>query len=289
MPAHNRLTIPVSSSPPAKPGVRKKRVRQSWNTFLRPVRRWRGARWARRKLAIVPTTVRIAFVVATLLTVVSLANVVYQVVRKPTELLFFVGGALDNVPSETWQQYGPLFREYSTDTITPELLAALAQIESTGNPVARTYWRWRLTWNPFGLYKPASSAVGLYQMTDAAYAEASRYCVRRHAVVDADCWFNSLYIRTVPSHAIELAAVYLDRSVAAVLAYSPDMTASPREKQDLAAFIHLCGAGAARRFARRGFQMMAGERCGDHLVTTYLAKVNAMKRQFLRLAVNNQN
>jgi hypothetical protein len=34
---------------------------------------------------------------------------------------------------------------------------------------------------------------------------------------------------------------------------------------------------------------MAGERCGDHLVTTYLAKVNAMKRQFLRLAVNNQN
>jgi hypothetical protein len=42
--------------------------------------------------------------------------------------------------------------------------------------------------------------------------------VRRHAVVDAECWFNSLYIRAVPSHAIELAAVYLDRSVAAVLA-----------------------------------------------------------------------
>jgi hypothetical protein len=61
------------------------------------------------------------------------------------------------------------------------------------------------------------------------------------------------------------------------------MTASPREKQDLAAFIHLRGAGAARRFTRRGFQMMAGERCGDHLVTTYLAKVNAMKRQFCAL------
>jgi len=29
--------------------------------------------------------------------------------------------------------------------------------------------------------------------------------------------------------------------------------------------------------------VMVGERCGDHLVTTYLAKVNAMKRQFLRL------
>ena len=72
-------------------------------------------------------------------------------------------------------------------------------------------------------------------------AEASRYCVRRHAVVDADCWFNSLYVRAVPSHAVELAAVYMDRGVAAVLVYAPDMMASPQEKQDLAAFIHLCG------------------------------------------------
>jgi hypothetical protein len=159
MPAHNRLTIPLSH--PAKPGIRKKRVRQRWNTFLRPVCRWRGAWWARRKLATVPAAVRIAFAVATILTVVSLANVVYQVIRKPTELLFFVGGALDKVPSETWQQYGPLFRKYSTDTITPELLAGLAQIESSGNPVARTYWRWQLTWNPLGVYKPAPSAVGL--------------------------------------------------------------------------------------------------------------------------------
>jgi hypothetical protein len=30
--------------------------------------------------------------------------------------------------------------------------------------------------------------------------------------------------------------------------------------------------------------MMAGEHCGDHLVAAYLAKVNTMKRQFLRLA-----
>jgi hypothetical protein len=104
MPPHNRLTIPVSSSHPAKPGIRKKRVRQSWRTFLCSGCRWRGARWARRKLATGPPEARIAFVVATILTVVSLANVVYQVVRKPTELLFFVGGALDKVPSETWRQ-----------------------------------------------------------------------------------------------------------------------------------------------------------------------------------------
>ena len=97
------------------------------------------------------------------------------------------------------------------------------------------------------------------------------------------------YPRAVPSHAIELAAVYLDQHVAAVLARAPDAAASPQQKQDLAAFIHLCGAGPASAFVHRGFQMMAGERCGDHLVAAYLAKVNAMKRQFLRLAANGRN
>jgi Transglycosylase SLT domain len=222
-------------------------------------------------------------VVAILLAAFSLMNLVYHVARKPTELFFLVDGGLDKKPGETWQQYGPSFRAYSTSTITPELLAALAQVESTGNPVARTYWRWQLNWNPLAVYQPASSAVGLYQMTDAAYAEAARSCIRENAVVDADCGFTSLYIRALPSHAIELAAVYLDRNVAAVLARAPDATANPQQKQDLAAFIHLCGAGPAGAFVRRGFQMMAGERCGDHLVAAYLARVNAMSASSLAL------
>jgi hypothetical protein len=222
--------------------------------------------------------------VAILLAVVALTNLVYHVIHKPTELFAFVGNRLDKDPAETWRQYGPLFRAYSTNTITPELLAALAQVESTGNPVARTYWRWQLSLNPLAVYQPASSAVGLYQMTDAAYAEAARSCIRGNAG-----GFTSLYIRTIPSHAIELTSVYLGRNVAAVLARTPEVTASPQQKQDLAAFIHLCGAGPATAFARRNFQMMAGERCGDHLVAVYLAKVNAMKRQFLRLAADGRN
>ena len=35
--------------------------------------------------------------------------------------------------------------------------------------------------------------------------------------------------------------------------------------------------------------MMADERCGDHLVAAYVAQVNAMKRQFLRLAADGAN
>jgi hypothetical protein len=229
---------------------------------------------------------RIVGVVAILLVLVALTNLVYQVIRKPTELFAFVGHALDKEPAETWRQYGPLFRAYSTPTITPELLAALAQVESSGNPVARTYWRWRLSLNPFAIYQPASSAVGLFQMTDAAYAEAARSCVRENAVTNTGCGFTSLTIRTIPSHAIELASVYLARNVAAVLARVPDVPASPQQKQDLAAFIHLCGGGPATAFARRNFQMMPDERCGDHLVTAYIVRVNAMKRQFRRLAAD---
>jgi hypothetical protein len=259
-------------------------------SLLPRLRRWRRrARWARRKLARAPRPARIAGVVTILLAALTLTNLAYHVIHKPTELFFFVGHRLDKEPIETWRQYGPLFRTYSTRSITPELLAALAQVESSGNPVDRTYWRWRWSFNPLAIYQPASSAVGLYQTTDPAYAEAARFCIRDHAVTDSGCGFSSLYFRALPSHAVELASVYLDRNVADVLARAGDAKPNPQQKQDLAAFIHLCGAGPATAYARRHFQMMAGERCGDHLVAAYIARVNAMKRQFLRLAADGSD
>ena len=122
----------------------------------------------------------------------------------------------------------------------------------------------------------------MYQMTDAAFAEGRQHCIRHHTVVEDGCWFNGLYTRVVPSHAIELTAVFLDRKVAAILARRPNGTANQQQKQELAAIIHLCGAASAKAFARRGFHLIPGERCGDHDVATYVAQVNAMKREFLR-------
>ncbi|MCK1323279.1 transglycosylase SLT domain-containing protein [Bradyrhizobium sp. 156] len=252
---------------------------------LRKLRR--SARSMRKTFARAPRMVRIAGGAAMLLAVLVLVNIAYQMVRKPTELFVLVGHALDKEPSDTWRQYGPLFRKHSTATITPELLAALAQVETSGNPLARTYWRWRWSFNPLAIYRPASSAVGLFQMLDAAFADAARFCVRGNAVTEAGCGSTFLYSRAIPSHAIELASVYLDRNLADVLARAGDVKASARERQDLAAFIHLCGAGPATAFARRKFQMAADERCGDHLVASYVARVNAMKRQFVRLAAED--
>jgi hypothetical protein len=216
----------------------------------------------------------------------SALNWTYQVIRKPAELFFPVSGTLSKTPPETWRQYAPLFRAHSTRTITPEFLAAIAQEEGAGNPVARTYWRWRLSWNPFELYQPASSAVGMYQITDATFAEAKRYCIHDNAVAEVGrwndlhaCWFNGLYTRVVPSHAIEMTAALLDTEVTRVLERRRVVGATPRQKQDLAAVIHLCGLGGGDAYVRRGFAT-AGQRCGDHDVAGYLAEVNSLKRQF---------
>jgi hypothetical protein len=214
-------------------------------------------------------------------------NWMYQVVRKPSELFFPVSGTLNKRPLETWRQYSELFQKYSTTVISPELLAALAQVEGSGNPIVRTYWRWSMNIKPFDVYRPASSAVGMYQITDGTFAEARRYCIRDHAVVEDgpwndwnSCWFNGLYTRVVPSHAIELTSAYLDRSVAAVLGRHHIRFATLEGKQELAAVIHLCGAGAGDAYVRRGLKLSPGERCGDHEAGQYVARVNAMKRLF---------
>ena len=206
-----------------------------------------------------PLAWQLSLVALVLLALGFAVNFAYQVARKPAELFFPVSGALDKTPAETWRQYGPIFRAHSTGVITPELLAALAQVEGAGNPVARTYWRWRLTMEPFEVYRPASSAVGMYQITDGTFREARRYCIRDHAVVEdgpwhdwRSCWFNGLYTRVLPGHATELTAALLDRRVAEIL--DGRRAVALQQKQDLAAVIHLCGASAGQAYARRGFR-----------------------------------
>jgi hypothetical protein len=236
----------------------------------------RAPRWAR------VTMCALAFVV-----IAVTLNLLYQVVRKPGELFFPVSGALSKTPTETWREYGPLFRHHSTAVMTPELLAALAQVEGAGNPVARTPWRVRASADPRELYRPASSAVGMYQITDGTFREAKRYCIRDHVAIEQGCWLNSLYLRVIPSHAVEMTSAYLDRSVdrsVVALLASRKLAVSLAQKQDLAAVIHLCGARTGDAYARNGFRLTQGQRCGEHEVRAYLVQVNTMKRLFARLS-----
>jgi Transglycosylase SLT domain len=218
-------------------------------------------------------------------------NLIYQVIRKPGELFAPISGSLGKNPESTWQSYGALFEKHSTTIISPELLAALAQVESDGNPVARTYWRWQWSWNPFEIYRPASSALGMFQVTDGTFAQARKYCIRDHAVAVEgswrdlnSCWFNAFYTRTLPSHAVELTAAYLHQSVVETLAAHRTVKASLAQKQRLATVIHLCGLGRGVSFAARGFRVRQGELCGTHSLQRYLTQIEMLKKRFARLA-----
>jgi hypothetical protein len=258
----------------------KGRVRRRW---------WRSFRRA-------STVTKVITSLAVVVTLSLAVNWVFQVIRKPSELFFPVSTALNKTPSETWHVYAPLFRRYATEIMTPALLAAIAQVEGSGNPVVRTYWRWSWTAQPFEVYRPASSAVGMYQITDATFAEAKHYCIHNHTVVEdgawnggRSCWFNGLYARVVPSHAVELTSAYLDRSVTTILARRRRASVALERKQELAAVIHLCGAGAGDTFVRHAFQLIAGQRCGDHDARVYLAHIKALKDEFERLSVHTSN
>jgi hypothetical protein len=265
---------------------------------MRDFVRTRGLlRWARRatrqlrRLRRTPVAWQ-ALIGVLLVAGVALAiNGVYQVARKPTELFFPVSGVLAKTPQETWHEYGPAFRRYATPVVAAELLAALAQVEGSGNPLVRTYWRWSWAPRPFDLYRPASSAVGMYQITDGTFAEARHYCIHHHALMHEgpwndwhSCWFNGLYLRIVPRDAIELTAAYLDLKVNAILANDRRRAANALQRQHLAAVVHLCGAGAAAAYAQRGFRFADGERCGAHDPREYLRRVDEMREVFTGLA-----
>ncbi|HUA23529.1 MAG TPA: hypothetical protein VMA54_05400 [Steroidobacteraceae bacterium] len=281
---------------PPKPAIRKdrrksspgRRRRGSWLKRAWPSAQLRRRWW--RTFRSAPGVLQICAVLGIGAGLFLTVNWVYQVIHKPTELFFPVSGTLYKSPPETWHEYHSLFEKYSTDIMTPELLAALAQVEGSGNPIVRTYWRWSWVPHPFEMWRPASSAVGMYQLTDGTFAIARHYCIHDHHVVEEgpwsdlhSCWFNSLYMRVIPSDAIEMTSAYLDRAVNATLVLHRVRHASLQQKQDLASVIHLCGAGAGDLYARRGLRLTAGQKCGDHTASVYVGRVNAMKRVFTRL------
>jgi hypothetical protein len=271
--------------------VRKRRTRAPrarlrlwlWPSAQLRKRTWRAVRRA-------PGLLQAVLALVVLATVALAINGVYQVLRKPTELFFPVSGALNKFPEETWSRYAPIFKKHATAVTTAPFLAALAQVEASGNPIARTYWRW--SWRPhfFELYRPASSAVGMYQITDGTFAEARHLCIHDHLVAHEGpwndwqgCWMNGLYSRVIPSHAVELVSAYLTANTDELLARYHRNNVSLQQRQQLATIIHLCGAGAAATYVREGLRAVPGQHCGDQDVAAYLHRVQAMTRLFNRL------
>jgi hypothetical protein len=112
---------------PTKPARRTagaaRRLKKLWR---RSVKAWRGARrWWR------PAPRPAKFIMAALVVLLLWLGInwIYQVLRKPSELFFPVSGTLNKAPAETWAEYAPIFKKFSTEVMTPDFLAAIAQVE----------------------------------------------------------------------------------------------------------------------------------------------------------------
>ncbi|HEX4922850.1 MAG TPA: transglycosylase SLT domain-containing protein [Bdellovibrionales bacterium] len=214
------------------------------------------------------------------LALLPVVNWLYHIVRNPSQILSPFHRTLAKTPSDTWASYGESFEENATEVLTPEFLAAMAQAESAGNPVAQPYWRWDLSSNPFEIYAPASSSSGLFQLTQGTFEEAKRFCIHEGKVVrdgpwynPSTCWFNFFYSRLSPTDSIEMTAARLQHLIDKL-----NYRGGRRGKQELAAIIHLCGFAKAQQAVRKGAAKIGS--CGDHNVGSYLRKIRALERTF---------
>jgi len=221
----------------------------------------------------------------------AIAGVTYQLARKPTEILAAVVPSSPRPPERTWEDYRPLFEAHATAVVRPELLAALAQAESGGDPLATPRWTFRWSANPLDLYGPPSSAVGLLQMTDGNLADARRLCVHDHEVAregpwhdPRGCWLNGLYLRVLPGDSVEMTSAFLDASIREIAHRHRLRRLAPERVRRLAAVIHLCGRARGEELARRGFWVVPGERCGDQDVAVYVGRVEALALRFERVS-----
>lgn len=214
-------------------------------------------------------------------------NWTIQVYRNPAILISMFAGDSYKSSRSTWNAYGHLFEKHATATMTPKFLAALAQVESAGNPLIIPQWKWRFTTDITRIYAPASTSAGLYQYTRPTFQDAKRFCIHHHQVQLkkpfpnlGGCWFNGFYSRFWPSHAIEMTSARLDYYVHRILARSRLSNTSLDNKHKLAAIIHLCGVGKGERFARNGFDFNTLPKCGSHSTSAYYSRIGKAKNRF---------
>ena len=200
-------------------------------------------------------------------------------------MFFPVAGVLDKMPAETWEAYAPLFREHST--------AAVSARTAGGAGAGRG-----------GRQSAGAHLLALEFLLESAVGLQARLERRRHVPDDrsrrspmrarpastitsssTDCWFTGLYTpraaRATPSSSPRCPWTARARRFSARY---PHAKVNAQQMQDLAALIHLCGAGVAQGLRAQRLPSAAGQRCGDHSAAQYLASVNTMMRQFRRLA-----
>ncbi|MBS1985038.1 MAG: transglycosylase SLT domain-containing protein [Bdellovibrionales bacterium] len=207
-----------------------------------------------------------------LLAVYVVVNTIVQIAKKPTELLSLLAFTQAKTPPQTWRSYKDYFVDYSTPIVSAPLLAAIAQVESGGNPWASPPWRFRLNSRPFEVYGPMTSAVGLYQFLDETFNDAAANGKRVAG--------GSIFTRLSAQTSTQIAADYLDREIRNILSEGEIRRLGPERLDTLAAVIHLCGKQKGLVFARSNFAWSRVGSCGAHDPRRYVAQVNEYKGLF---------
>lgn len=220
--------------------------------------------------------------------VILLVNLAIQIYRKPAELLSVFARSEPKTIMQTWKDYKDEFQQSSTHLVSPFLLAAIAQIESGGRPLASPSWRIKINQSPLSWFSPASSSVGLYQFTLPTFEGEKKFCLKDGTVKArgpwyqffGGCWANRFYSRLIPSHSIRLAATHWHR-------LSQTLFKGKRVKRrfiNRAIMVaHLCGPTRAERYVRSGGQKGISK-CGNHSVKAYIAKVESVIRTLKKMA-----
>ena len=218
---------------------------------------------------------------------ILLFNIGGYIYRQPLEILALLPLGQPKSPAETWKSYSQDFKNFAFGGLSSSYIAALTQIESSGNPLARPPWSFSFRLHPFQIFAPLSSSFGLLQLTRETARRASKLCRYKQRVIhNSQCPKTWFYSRAIASHSFDLATKNIVYHLRKILGASYQLKYSRQKIHQVASIIHLCGKTKARRFVRRGFSFHAIGSCGSHSPRRYVNKVSRLQKLFTRLARN---
>ncbi len=215
-----------------------------------------------------------------LLTVATISfgfNVLYQIYKKPTDLVSIIYPGSSTSIFGTWSYFQDSFNSHSTKLVSAKTLASIAQVESSGRFAASPEWQWKLSRGVGNIFAPASSAIGLMQITKGHKNSVSKFCKTQKAKEHV-CKNRSWWLRLIPGHSIHLAAVYIDKTIHSIIRQQKK-TISKVNLIKLAAITHLCGEGKAKLYARSNFKFSNFRKCGTHSAINYVNNVVRMSKK----------
>jgi hypothetical protein len=224
-----------------------------------------------------------------LLTLLFGINFIFQIYKKPIELISIITQTRAKTLTQTWKDYGEFFTNSSTDIISPAFLAALAQKESSGNPLASPRWKLNFKRPIDRIYSPPTTAFGLMQMTNPNFYDSSRLCYKaknkRNSKSFDDCGRINMSTRIFPAHSIYLTARNLTYQVKKILKRRKRKKKATRDQiESLASITHLCGMGKGKRLLRSNFNVRKIGRCGSHSPINYVRDIKKLKKKFLLIS-----